>query len=268
MSIAASGGFGWGVPGPTAIVSSIEATVGWGAANWGGYLWYYAPIASTATDPTNTPTSILRPGLIMGQNTSTGQWNAYVNSNTDGTQVPLGILTHEINMLDPYTNAAAGRWTGAMLVGGPVKAATLIGLDSNARAVMARRFVFDDDLFGRTYDFRASVAKTANYQVVVADNGTLLIANGSGALTFTLPAIADGLKFSFLNEANQNMIVASTEGGNMIGDNSLTYNDVTFVTSSHKVGGYCTVESIYDAGGNLKWLVGINSASATTVTFS
>ena len=107
----------------------------------------YAPvvISSTATDPTNVPTTLLRPGLCMGIITATGQWSNYSASNSDGTQIAQGILPVGLQMVDPFTQLTQTKEWG-MIIGGPIKAANIIGLDNNARAQLSPRFLFDDFL--------------------------------------------------------------------------------------------------------------------------
>jgi hypothetical protein len=270
MGIVASGGYGWGAPGPTGLVQSQEATIGWGGSFWGGYQWTDGTLSSTTTDVGNTPNTVLRPGLLLGQLAATpGQYTAYSANATDGSNVAVAILTCEVNMLDPFTNAVAGRYAGMFMCGGPVKASQLIGLDGQARAQMRARFMFDDDFPGRQFPWLQVIPQTtgASYACVAADSGKLFIANSTGQFTFTLPPIANGISIWFLNEANQNMVIASNEGANIVGDNSATYNDITFVTASHKIGGFVQVSSFYD-GTNLKWVPQVLSAPTNTVTFS
>ncbi len=255
MSLVASGGFGNSFPGATALIASAEATVGWGGSFWGGYQWVFGGIDSAAVDAGASPNTILRPGLLLGKNTSTGRYLQYSPNAADGTEIAAAILTVEVNMLDPYTNAVASRWMGYLIAGGPVKAATINGLDGQARAQMRGRFMFDDDFMGRLMPWLFVQPKTSgtSYQVTTADAGSLLIANSSGTFTFTLPAIANGLTFAFLNEANQTMVINSTEGSNIIYDNTATASTLEVRTASHKIGGYCEVTSMYD-GTALKWV--------------
>jgi hypothetical protein len=270
MSNVASGGFGsYGIPGQTDIYQSVEATVQWGGF-FGPFTWQYAVINSSAVDAGNTPTTFLRPGLLMGQKTSDQTWLAYVYSNTDGTGIASGILTIDMDMIDPYTNAAAPR-NVPVLTSGPVKSSQIIGLDNNARSQLRGRFLFDDDLPNIRSYYPISTTKVfatgTAYQVLVADCGSMLIANSSGTFTFTLPAIADGLTFTFMNYVAQNMVVTSTEGSNVIADTNITASTITFSTASHKQGAIVDFWSFYD-GTTLKWAWSSLSASTVVATVS
>jgi hypothetical protein len=269
MSNVASGGFGsYGIPGQTDIYTSVEATIQWGGF-FGPFTWQYAVIDSAAVDAGNTPTTFLRPGLLMGIKTATNTWVAYAYTNTDGSQVAQGILTIDMDMIDPYTNAGAAR-NVPMLSSGPVKSSQIIGLDNLSRSQLRGRFLFDDDLpnIRSFYPYiNTRVFTTSPYQVLATDCGSLLIANAAGAFVFTLPPIADGLTFTFLNYAAQNMTVSSTEGTNIISDTNLSASNVIFSTASHKQGGMVDFWSFYD-GSVLKWAFASLSASTNVVTIS
>ena len=65
-----AGGFGsYNIPGQTDIYQSIEGTIGWGGF-FGPFLWDYGVINSATVDAGNTPTTFLRPGLLLGFQTS------------------------------------------------------------------------------------------------------------------------------------------------------------------------------------------------------
>ena len=96
------------------------------------------------------------------------------------------------------------------------------------------------------------VAKTANYIVTAADNGTLFTTVGAGAaVTFTLPALATGLVFEFLCGAGQNMIIAAAGSDKIILQNNVVGVSVTYSTSSQKIGARCRLRA--NAAGT-KWL--------------
>lgn len=95
-------------------------------------------------------------------------------------------------------------------------------------------------------------AKTANYTVVAADNGTLFTNTGAGgAVVFTLPALAANLSFMFCVTADQSVTVTSAAGDDMIVHNDLAADSVAFSTASRKLGASLRVRS--NAAGD-KWL--------------
>jgi len=258
-----SSGYGAGTPGYTAERSSSERDVmsmlfvpdGVGRAS--------VVISSTAADSGNSPTSTLRPGLILGKITSSGEYKEYSATATDGSQVAECVLLEEVNMLDPATAANADRWW-SVAISGRLKAEALINLDYQARSqLMARGFQFNDGVFAQL-PYKGEVAKTADYTVTSADNGMLFTTTGaSGTVVFTLPTLAAGLRFRFFNTVNQTMTVASAAGDDMITDGDAGADSVTLSTSSHKIGGGFDV--IANAAGTA-WYVFSLGTPANVVT--
>ncbi len=227
-------------------------------------LYTGAYISASATDPTNVPTTTLRPGLVMGIVTATGQWTNYSATATDGSNVAMGILPIGLRMSDVLTQTTVAKFY-AMMVSGGVKAANLLGLDLMARAQLSQRFVFDDNFIGNNrFDWQAFVSKTANYQILASDNFTLFDNTGAvGEVDFTLPAIANGYQFGFSTIADQTLKVISTEGTNIVAFNNASATSVAFSTGGSKIGGGFV---IYSNPGATKWIVQNASAGANTIT--
>jgi hypothetical protein len=196
-----------------------------------------AIIPGSATDSGNTPTWILRQGLVMGQQTGTSQWVPYASGNTDGSQVAAGILFGSLRMQD--VNGNTRQCMSPILVSGGVVAKNLLGFDNQARQQM-RRFVFDDIFPGSwSYPWLATVAKTANYAATANDNNTLFTnAGAGGAVTITLPPITNGLVIGIYGVANQNIAVTSNEGTNIVTTNNAAASTITFSTGSQIIGSY------------------------------
>ncbi len=249
------------LPGMGVVVETFESAV-----TWGLYPRYYtgAYIYSGAVDSTNSPTSTLRMGLVMGKITSTGQWTNYSPTATDGSEVAQGVLPIGLRMQDVLSQSNVSKFYGIYVSGG-VKAANLLGLDGLARAQMADRFYFDDDLAGaHVFPWRRFQTKTASYAVLASDNLTHFDNLGAlGAVTFTLPAIANGLYYGFSAMAAQNLIVASAEGANVVALNNAVANSVAFQTGAAIIGGSFRV---YANAAATKWIVETASAGANTVT--
>lgn len=205
-------------------------------------------LVSTAVDTANTPTTTLRRGLVLGKITSTGKYKEYDPTATDGSQIPVGVLMHGRNMLDPRT-ATAGDRQASILLAGPLKVGSLIGFDENCRRIWGTRFVYDDL---RWVLDRVQV-KAADYTVLATDNGTTFTTRGaSGAVNFTLPAIDRGLEFTFFNEADQNMTITAATADTMVVFNDLAADSIAFSTSSEKIGGGFRVKA---NDNETKWLV-------------
>jgi len=83
-------------------------------------------------------------------------------------------------------------------------------------------------------------AKTASYTVTDQDMDTIMTTRGAGGeIVFTLPAAAQsrqGAMVWFFNVADQNMKISGVDG-ELVVKNDLTANDVSFETSSEKIGG-------------------------------
>lgn len=259
----------YGIPGISAAYESTERAPLWQTKGFGDLAYAAnAVISSAAADAGNTPTYALRPGLVMGVIASSGEWAQYDADATDGTQNAAGILLEEVNLYDNLAGANVDRFTSKIAVAGRARAGDCINLDQQARNALSLRFQFDDDYPGPVgVPFGKVITKAADYTVVAADNGALFITAGaSGAVTFTLPTIAAGLRFQFYNVVDQNMAVASAgSSDNIVGMNDLGADSITFSTSSQKIGACLEVQAVY-VGADLKWLAKNLSAGANTAT--
>jgi len=99
-------------------------------------------IASTARDnyeedgsTAHTPTTTLRPGLVLGKITASGKYAQYDDGAADGTETAVGILKEEVNLLD--ANAAAQDTPGLMVIHGYVDESQLFGIDANGKSDLA-----------------------------------------------------------------------------------------------------------------------------------
>lgn len=245
------------LPGLGTLVETFEQ-----AYCWGPYprYWTGAYIGANATDAGNNPSSTLRVGLVMGKQTSTGQWLNYSPTATDGSQIAAGVLPLSLRMQDVLTEQNTSRFY-AMMVSGGVKAANLIGLDQMAREQMAGLFIFDDFLPPNHYFPWISVLnKTANYAIQSTDNNTLFTNTGAaGEVDLTLPPIANGYCFGLKATAAQVLKFISFEGGNLVGSTA-TQSSVS-VTA---IGGGVTV---FSNPGATQWIVVNESSYNQVVSF-
>lgn len=237
------------VPGLTTARETYENEFRWGSQYQGVYA--NALIDGNTIDSNNSPTFELRPGLVLGQVISTGKWKNYSASATDGSEVAAGVLLEGLRMQD-FLNTATDRFY-AILVGGPVQASKLIGLDLHARQCMDK-FIFDDSsgllsLQGNHwFPFKRFRSVTSNYTVLSTDNFTMFDNTGAaGTVVLTLPAIANGYMFGLRATVAQVLRFTSNEGSNVIGT-SATQTSVS-VTA---IGG---VIWIYSDPTGTKWIV-------------
>lgn len=266
------------LPGLQTAVETAERMFLWGKHEQ--VLLRSGVVLSTSTDKGNTPTTNLRAGLVLAQ-LSSGKWTPYDVDATDGSQVASGILASDVKMLG-LSGSVADR-TAVVVVGGPVKggqllynapvasASTLTGLDQQGRAHLKGRVVFDDDLVGNPFPWKQGVAKTADYTVVAADNGTVFETTGaSGAVSFTLPALLDsssnpvckGIWFKFVNTVDQNMAIARAGSDTLVCKNNAAGVSATFSTANQKIG---SVAVVYTNAAGTKWIVEVLSDTTVTV---
>ena len=234
------------VPGLTTSRETYEAEFRWGSQFQG--VFANALISGSAVDAGNTPTFELRPGLLLGQQISTGKYLQYSPTATDGTEVAAAVLIEGLRMLD-FSNNAVDRFY-AVLVGGPVQASKILGLDLNARAAMDK-FIFDDvfNIPGaHWFPWKRFQNKTANYTIVATDNYTMFDnAGATGEVDLTLPAIANGYFFGLRAQAAQTFKFISNEGGNVIG--------TTATQSSVSVAAIGGIIVVYTNPAGTKWIV-------------
>ncbi|MFA5936484.1 MAG: hypothetical protein WC822_01255 [Candidatus Paceibacterota bacterium] len=91
--------------------------------------------------------------------------------------------------------------------------------------------------------YRRVQAKTASYTCTVADSGTLFTTTGgTGACTFTLPAVATsaGVWYEFVNTVGQNMVITAP-ADTMVAHNDATATSVTFSEAGFLIGASCKV---------------------------
>jgi hypothetical protein len=148
-------------------------------------------IDGAARDAGNSPTTTLRPGLIMAQVTASKKYKQYDVAGTDGTEVPVGVLSAATKVID--ADGANQDQTAVLVAGGILKQANLILLDTNARRVMRERgFIFDDELTTEVPTARKVNLAAATQALTAAQSGQKFV--GAVDAVFTLPAAAPALK--------------------------------------------------------------------------
>lgn len=249
------------VPGETAAFETFENHFRFGRDYAG--LIVGALLDGTARDSGNTPSTVLRPGLVLGQISASGTWRDFGDNNTDGSDQASGVLLSSFRMTDlDNNNVQRFVW---VLVGGPVKVTKLLGFTEQARAQMAGRFIFDD----RGYLPNLSglvryAAKTANYTVLATDVNTVFTNTGAGgAVTFTLPAtIVKGFRAIFFATADQNLLVTAP-AGKLVAFNNAAATTFALQTAGNRIGSGVEIVADDAAAKYLAWPIG-----AGTVTVS
>jgi hypothetical protein len=259
-----SGGMGgFGVGGVGAMRTTFESELLWGADQArNAALWQSAQISGATRDAGNTPTTILRPGLIVGRLTSGGEFEEWDAAATDGTQNIAGILDTELRAQD-YDGNNQDRHFRILVARGPVKARKLLiggsAFIGHADEYLARKmliaagFVFDDDPFGyKAGSVQRVAAKASAYTVVADDNGTLFTNAGAAAkVVFTLPAIKRGLSFSFYSVDNDGINVTAATADTIITHNDTAADSIDVATTGRNIGAMLDVFANEDAS---RWL--------------
>lgn len=240
---------GHAYPGPGVVEETAERNVVWGPTDW--TLLKSINIATTAADAGNSPTTELRQGLLMGKVAASAEYEHYQPNGTTGVGVAEGVLWNSRRVID--TGGTATKRIGQLMVAGNVKAGQLLLLDQQARAQMANRFLFDDDLPGNTSGWLEVVAKAADYTVTAADNNRVFTNQGASALvTFTLPAIAKGLRYRFYSEDNDGIKITAATADTLVTHNDAAADTIAFSTTGRNIG--AAFEILANADGT-KWLV-------------
>lgn len=262
-----SGGMGgWGTPGVGSERTVSESELLWGADQVrSACLWKSAVISGAIRDAGNTPTTVIRAGLIVGKLTSGGEYEEWDADASDGSQDIAGIIDTEMRAQD-YDATNQDRVFRLLVGRAPIKATKMLiqgsALIGHADEYLARRqlhdagFVFDDDPFSYKAGAGKRVAQvTGTTDALTADeNGTTLFYNNAASVTVTLPAIQPGLEYTLIRNGDEEFIVASAEGDNIIGINDLSVDSITFTTATEHLGAAVRVRSLY-MGTTLKWLL-------------
>jgi len=206
-------------------------------------------LSGAARDSGNTPTTLLRAGLLLGKITSSGKLVQASPTATDGSQNIVGVLPIDMNAQLMATNE--DRYL-PVLTKGCVKAASLLiggnasrGIAGDAyeywvRAQMSPNFTFDDasPKANAIGPWQRVEYVTADRTVVAADHGTLFICQGGSAnVNFTLPAMLHGYAFGFYNAQDYNMTITSAPADTLIVYNDAAADSVALSTTSEKIGG-------------------------------
>jgi hypothetical protein len=248
---------GWGVPGVGSALETTEQEILWGGQANNIALWRSAIIEGATRDAGASPTTILRPGLLLGKLDADNKLTDYDPDAVDGSEKAYAILGNELRAQD--FNATDADRVFRVLVAGPVKASRIQGLDDQARKQLGSRFIFDDDLIGGHNFLGAPWVNeevTATATLTAADNGKRLVINGAAAVVITMPALATnpGFKVEMLVVADEDFTVTSAELDNIVVGNDLSADSVAWTTTGEQIGVRVQMEAIF-IGTTPKWLL-------------
>jgi hypothetical protein len=256
---------GWGIPGVGADRTVTESEILWGSDQVrSSILWKSGVISGTTRDAGNTPTTILRPGLILGKLDSSEnlyeEWNADVAT---GTQNFAGVLDTELRAQD-FDATNADRVFRVLVGRAAVKARRLLiegaAFLGHANEYLARRqmvaagFVFDDDpqgYLGGLGNRFATVTGTSD-TLTALETGTTLFYSSASAVAVTLPTLQAGLVYEIVRTGDEEIVVSSAAGNDMLVGNDASASSITFTTAGQHIGATIRVEGVY-VGTTLKW---------------
>lgn len=265
----------FGIPGATPAVFTEAREIFWGGdASRIEILQVQSQIDAASVDAGAAITTTLRGGLLLGKITSSGKLKQWDATASDGSEILHSVNREELTTRDAF-DSTTDRFAPTV-VKAPLKAKALlikgVALIGHADEFAARHALalmgckLDDDPQGFLAGINQRTAiKTATGAIVASENGTLFYVNGSGAVTLTLPAIKAGLRYEFLNIADQNVTIASAAGDDIIVLNDLQADSITYSTTSQKIGARVSLVARY-VNGNLRWVGNAQLATATLAT--
>lgn len=268
----------FGMPGVDAIQSTLAYDITWGGTrNQIEILQAHGVhYSSVMRDAGATPTTTIRAGLIVGKNSTSGELEEWDADATDGTQDLFGVVPTEFPILDNF-GTATDRNAPSAIVKAPLRARSLLiqgtVLTSHVDEFLAREAlramgcVLDDDPQG----FKAGGQAPPRYATVTgttdtlteAENGSVINYSNAASVTVTLPTIHAGLTYTLIRSGDEEFVITSAEGDNVIAGNDLSADSITWTTASEHLGAAATVRGIY-VGTALKWVVDVTAVPFST----
>jgi hypothetical protein len=250
------------LPGFQAIIESEETQIHWaGPNNQDQSSHQKVTIDSTATDTGNTgQTTTIRGGNMMAILDADGNAYPYDPDHATGLDAPVGVLPQAVDMIG-REGVATDRFTRVATTG-LLKASECVGLDDQARARLIRQgFRFDTPMLDGSAFLvhpKRIIPKITDYTVVAADHGTLFLATTADC-TFTLPTLAVGLSFEFLQTANFELSIVAPAADTLLVSHATPAlsTSITWTTTAEQIGARCRVLAINIASDTLAWAVEI-----------
>jgi hypothetical protein len=301
MSIGYSYDAAYLAPGILGELDTVEAALYWGGdekqvRKMGGL------ISGSSLDLANTPTDVLRPGMLLGKITSSGKLIQWDPAASNGSERIWGVLGHDLKV--NLNGTGTDRFYGPVIVGGPIKASAIFrsvaaawgnpgGLVTDPYERLIRqqmtqngRFSLDDQVGDTPYT--AGFAKVMditlhpNYAahaitLTESDHDTLFTNTGADDnIVVTLPKLTRvttpvtaeqiGFRVGFFT-TNASYYFTLTSGGAYICSPGVFNASNLNFPSSGAYGAFAEVLAVYDqaAGTYSKWLFLKFSAATTTV---
>ncbi len=254
-------------PGITVAVESEEAQIYWAGRRANPQLSeQQITLDDENTDSGNTPTSTIRGGMLLAQETASGNHYIWDPDANDGRQYFTGVLEKHQDLL--VDNTKTNRFmlqidhalfkAGELIQDGGTKGA----ISLQARASLHRMgseldtrgpdgAAFGLHMMGQ--EFISATTKTLD----AADNGKHFIQSVAG--NYTLPANTEanvGFCCMITQISDNNLVITSASSANdIIAKNKADSDSVTFSLATELIGTTVMVKLIHVAASTRKWLV-------------
>ena len=255
----------YGMPGVAAIRETVETALLWGGDHSQmAVIEQHATYDGTIRDAGATPTTDIRAGLLVGKETASGQLTEWDADASDGSQNLFGVVPLEFRAIDEDASDI-DRFL-PVLLRAPLKASGLLIQGTTLtghvdeflarRALHAQGCILDDDPQGFLAGNSSRIATVTGTTdtLTESENGSTITYSNAASTTVTLPAIHPGLEYTLIRTGDEEFVVASAEGDNIIAGNDLSADSITFTTAAEHLGAGVHVRGIY-SGTTLKWLV-------------
>lgn len=273
-----SGMGGWGVGGVGTTRAVTESEILWGSDHArNGALWQSVILSGAMRDAVNSPTTVVRPGMLFGKLTSGGKFEEWDADAADGTQYFGGILDVEMRAQD-YDANNTDREFRLLVARAPVKARKLLiqgaAFIGHADEYLARKqlvsagFVLDDDPQGYLagLGFRFETVTGTSDTLTASQNGMTLFYSSASAVGVTLPALQPGLEFTIVRTADEEIVVSSAAGNDIIAGGDASASSVTWTTAGQQIGAVLRIRSMY-VSTTLKWIAEVVPTPYSTGAF-
>lgn len=215
---------------------------------------------AASEDAANSPSTRLRAGLVLAQHATTGRFHPYHPMANDGTQNPVGILEHAVDML---ADGAPADRVGRMLTAGAVRERHVPNLDPRVRDLLGGNFRWDEHPPGARSPFAGRIKRiSGSHAIEAADHATTFVV--SGAASLSLPAPQPGLAFRFVQTTDNPLTIGGA--ANLLARGGAAANWIEFDTASQRIGTNVAVECVPLDDETLGWLV--HNPGGTTYTTS
>ena len=245
---------GFAVPGMGALAETTEYEIIFGGERGQGQvLEQNGNYRGEMRDAGNTPTTVIRAGLLVAKTTSGGELEEWVSTASDGTENIFGVVPYELRAQD-FDATDQDRVAG-VIVRAPFKASQLLIQGSafvgHADEYLARAAlhgggsILDDDpqgyLAGASWRQKIQLGATT-ITLTSADTYTRFLTH-SVATNYVLPAVQVGLKFRFFASEDFNLSISSASSVFVTG-NAVTGDGISYVTSGEIIGANIEVEGV------------------------